>query len=130
MRNNICHYAQIIDLYAPCIVGSSKWNNDFNMNSYCTTTDLTVWSNKILSLSDEAFLLLCLINYGKRWFAELVKMEKKVRRVVFTVVSLGQPHHVTSLSNYSLTHLCIERKREHGQMMMKKNHFRYVATFQ
>ncbi|KAI2502759.1 hypothetical protein MHU86_11663 [Fragilaria crotonensis] len=75
MRDNICYYAQIIDTYAPCIVGS-KWNNTINMENHCATTDRKVWSKKILSISDEAFILLCLINYGKRWFAELVKTEK------------------------------------------------------
>ena len=40
---------------------------------------------KILSISDEAFILLCLINYGKRWFAELVKTEKMVRKTKWLV---------------------------------------------
>ena len=31
-----------------------------------------------MSISDEAFILLCLINYGKRWFAELAKAKKMV----------------------------------------------------
>ena len=78
MRDNICYYAQIIDTYAPCIVGSSRWNNIVNMENHCATTDRKVWSKKILSISDEAFILLSLINYGKRWFADLVKTEKMV----------------------------------------------------
>jgi hypothetical protein len=82
MRDNVCYYAQIIDTYAPaCIVGSSRWNNIVNMETHCTTTDRKVWSKKVLSISDEAaFILLCLINYGKKWFAELVKAEKMVRK--------------------------------------------------
>jgi hypothetical protein len=40
---------------------------------------------KILSISDEAFMLLCLIYYGKRWFAEVLKAEKKVRKVILLV---------------------------------------------
>ena len=78
MRDDICYYAQIIDTYAPCIVGSSKWNNIINMENHCATTDRKVWSKKILSISDEAFILLCLINYRKKWFAKLVKTEKMV----------------------------------------------------
>ncbi len=78
MRDNICYYVQIIDTYAPCIVSSSKWNDIINMENHCATTDWKVWSKKILSISDEAFILLCLINNGKRWFAELVKTEKMV----------------------------------------------------
>jgi hypothetical protein len=79
MRDNICYYAEIIDTYAPCIVGSSRWNNIVNMENHCATTDRKVWSKKVLSISDEAFILLCLLNYGKRWFAELIKVDKMVR---------------------------------------------------
>ena len=49
-----------------------------NIETHCATTDRKVWSKKILSISDEAFILLSLINYGKRWFADLVKTEKMV----------------------------------------------------
>jgi hypothetical protein len=80
MRDNICNYAQTINTYAPSIVGSSRWNSIVNMENHCATTDRKVWSKKILSISDEVFILLCLINYGKRWFAELVKAEKMVRK--------------------------------------------------
>jgi hypothetical protein len=59
MRKNICHYAQIIDTYAPCIITSARWNND-----------RIVQNKKIISISDKAFILLCLINYGKRWKAK------------------------------------------------------------
>ncbi len=85
MRKNICHYAQIIDTYAPCIITSTRWNDNVNMEANCTTTDRRVWNKKILPISDEAFILLCLINYGKRWFAEVLKAEKKVRKVMLLV---------------------------------------------
>jgi hypothetical protein len=85
VRKNICHYAQIIDTYAPCIISSARWNNDVNMEANCTTTDRRVWNKTILLISDEAFILLCLINYGKRWFAEVVKAKKKVRKVILLV---------------------------------------------
>jgi hypothetical protein len=85
MRKNICHYAQIIDTYAPCIVTSARWNDDANMEANCTTTDRRVWNKKILSISDEAFILLCYISYGKRWFAKVFKAEKKVRKVILLV---------------------------------------------
>jgi hypothetical protein len=59
MRKNICHYAQIIDSYTPCIITSARWNNDVNMEANCTATDRRAWNKKILSISDEAFILLC-----------------------------------------------------------------------
>ena len=85
MRKNICHYAQIIDTYAPCIITSARWNSDVNMEANCTTTNRRVWNKKILSISDEAFILLCLINYGKRWFVEVRKAKKNVRKVILLV---------------------------------------------
>jgi hypothetical protein len=57
MRKNICHYAQIIDTYAPCIITSTRWNNDVNMEAYCTTTDRRVWNKKILSISNAIVVL-------------------------------------------------------------------------
>jgi hypothetical protein len=50
------------------------------METHCARTDRKVWSKKILSMGDKAFILLCLINYGKRWLVELVKAEKMVRK--------------------------------------------------
>ncbi len=80
MSNNIFYYAQIINTYAQCIVVSSRWNNIVNIEINCATTDRKVWSQKILSISDEAFILRCLIKYGKRWFGNLVKAKKMVRK--------------------------------------------------
>ena len=71
MRENICHYANIIDDFAPCIVLSKVWNDDVKMNLYCNTSDTKLWANKILSISDEAFLVLVLLNYTNRWIAEI-----------------------------------------------------------
>jgi hypothetical protein len=85
MMKNICHYAQIIDTYASCIITSVRWNDDVNMEANCTTTDRRVWNKKIQLISDEAFILLCLINFGKRWFAEVMKAKKKVRKVILLV---------------------------------------------
>jgi hypothetical protein len=56
------------------------------MEANCTTTNRRVWNKKILSISDEAFILLGLItNYGKRWFAEVLKAKKKVRKVILLI---------------------------------------------
>jgi hypothetical protein len=89
MRKNICHYANIIDTFAPCIVGSGRWNNDVNMQINCNTSDRKVWSQKILSVSDEAFLLLCLLNYAERWCAELSREAKKVRMTTLSSLTIA-----------------------------------------
>jgi hypothetical protein len=38
MRENVCHYCAILDMYSPCIVSYWTWNHDANMNHYCCTT--------------------------------------------------------------------------------------------
>jgi hypothetical protein len=62
IRKNICHCAQIIGTYAPCIITSARRNDDVNMEANCTTTNKRVWNKKILLITDEAFILLCLMN--------------------------------------------------------------------
>ena len=78
MRQNICHYAEVLDTYGPCVVRSTRWNNDSNMELYCTTTDRKAWSENIMTISDEAFILLCLVNYSRRWYHECIKENKVV----------------------------------------------------
>jgi hypothetical protein len=89
MRKNICSYAKVIDTYAPCIVTSGRWNNDVNMQINCNTSDRKVWSQKILSVSDEAFLLLCLLNYAKRWYAESAREARKVRMTMLSSLTIN-----------------------------------------
>ena len=35
MRQNQVHYIALMDVFAPCIVSSSVWNNDALMAKYC-----------------------------------------------------------------------------------------------
>jgi hypothetical protein len=118
LRDNICYYAQIIDTYAPCIVGSSKWNNDLNMDFHCATTNKKVWNRKILSISDETFILLCLINYGKRWFAEFVKAEKLLVSKLSARTSQAATSNLHQL--FFMLYPSSNRKRTHGQRRTKK----------
>ena len=71
-------YAQILDEFAPCLVLAKYWNNDMKMNLYCCTTDQKLWQQHVLSVSDEAFLVLVLLNYSRRWFAEKMRDIQKV----------------------------------------------------
>lgn len=76
MRQNMVHYVNLIDMYAPCIVSSEAWNNTSRMKTYCGDS-MQLFQNHILSVSDEAFLLLILINYTATWKAELdLEMDK------------------------------------------------------
>jgi hypothetical protein len=77
MRANIVNYVHVIDVFAPCIVGSSKWNNDFNMEQNCGDNAQN-FHRHVLSISDEAFLLLVLYNYSATWFGEIKNEHRKV----------------------------------------------------
>lgn len=82
MRADVCHYCAILDMYASCIVSFRTWNDDTKMNRFCCTTDAKLFNAHVLSVSDEAFLLLVLINSGARWMAEIKRECGKVRAIV------------------------------------------------
>ena len=77
MRKNMVHYVQLIDAYAPCVVSSRAWNNEANMAAYCGSND-RLFERHVLSISDEAFMLVVLVNYSTRWQAEYEHDIKKV----------------------------------------------------
>jgi len=77
MRSNIVNYVHVIDIYAPCVVKSSIWNRDAIMTQYCGD-NASNFHNYVLSISDEAFLLLVLINYSATWMAEIEDESCKV----------------------------------------------------
>jgi hypothetical protein len=81
LRNNMIHYVQLIDAYAPCVVSRLAWNNEANMADYCGA-NANMFERKVLSISDEAFLLVVLINYSARWHSEYANDIKKVRNML------------------------------------------------
>ena len=81
MRANVCHYCAILGMYAPCIVSYQTWNHDANMNHYCCTTDPKLFNANMLSVSNEAFLLLVLSIAAQGGCQKLTK--KMVRNVFF-----------------------------------------------
>jgi hypothetical protein len=85
MRANLVNYVNVIDIYAPCIVGTSAWNDETNMRRYCGTSD-DLFHHHVLSKSDEAFWLLVLINYSAgHWLSERqITKSKKVKRIKCT----------------------------------------------
>lgn len=70
MRQNMVNYVHMIDIYAPCIVSTQVWNDETRMRNFCGDS-LQLFHEHILSVSDEAFLLLVLINYTTTWLAEI-----------------------------------------------------------
>ena len=76
MRQNQVHYISLIDVFAPCILSSSVWNDDAVMAEYCGNNEQN-FQEHVLTISDETFLLLVLLNYAARWSAE-VQLENKM----------------------------------------------------
>jgi hypothetical protein len=86
MRQNTVHYVHLIDIFAPCIVSSEAWNNTSRMKNYCGDS-MQLFQNHVLSVSDEAFLLLILINYTATWKAEIdVEIMTQVRAQLWLTV--------------------------------------------
>jgi hypothetical protein len=70
MQQTQVHYIALMDVFAPCIVSSSVWNNDALMAKYCGDNQDNL-QEYVLTISDEAFMLLVLVNYAARLAAEL-----------------------------------------------------------
>jgi hypothetical protein len=82
MRANLVHYVHLIDIYAPFIVGHSQWNDKANMTRYCRDS-ASLFNDFVFSISDEAFVLLVLLNYTETWMVELDEEQSKVRKRVW-----------------------------------------------
>jgi hypothetical protein len=78
MRDNLLHYVNLIDIYAPCIVGRSNWHKHANLNNQCGESS-ALFNDFVFSVSDEAFLLLVLLNYTATWISELKVHRQTVR---------------------------------------------------
>ena len=116
MRKNICFYAHVIDTFAPCIIRSTYWNNDNKMDRYCCTTDQKLWAQHVLSVSDEAFLILLLLNYSSRWYAETRREAQKVGSDNNDHFVLHK-HPIRRLTLSSSSHI---RKMASGQTMTNR----------
>jgi hypothetical protein len=68
MRANLLHYAEFMDLFGPCVVPVSHWNNYQVRQTACHNPHML---DLLLSASDESFILLILVNYAERWKAEV-----------------------------------------------------------
>ena len=79
MRNDILFYSEFLDYYAPAVVGNLTWNDEAKMSAHCCTTDLRTFAKHILSVSDEAFIILVLVNAAPRWLFEIFREKRVVR---------------------------------------------------
>ena len=80
LRENLVQYVNLIDIYVPCIVGRTNWHKNANMNNHCGESS-ALFNDFVFSVSDEAFLLLVLLNYTATWMSELKANRTKVSGV-------------------------------------------------
>ena len=75
MRRNLVHYVHLVHIYA-----SRVWNDKTKMMRNCTDNE-QLFRENVLTVSDEAFMLLVLINYTATWMQEIQDEHHKVCRV-------------------------------------------------
>ena len=95
LRNNNTHYLQLIDTFAPCLVGKYLWNNDAAMERMCSSLQQHEFDN-FFSVSDEAFVLLLIDNYALRWVAEATLQKQLVSQLSRLVSMSAVPHLLTN----------------------------------
>jgi hypothetical protein len=95
LRNNNAHYLQLIDTFAPCLVGKYLWNNDAAMERMCSSLQQHEFDN-FFSVSDEAFVLLLIDNYALRWVAEATLQKQLVSQLSRLVSMFAVPHLLTN----------------------------------
>ena len=87
LRQNMEHYVRFIDVFAPCLIGYSKWNRTQYNFAYASTF------NDVLSTSDETFLVLVIVNYAERWYAEAKKEAVKVSTSIVWFRNIKSSRH-------------------------------------
>jgi hypothetical protein len=74
-------YVQFLCNFGPAITGMSFWNNNKMSKS----------ANKLLTISNEAFIHLCIINYSATWMSQ-----EKRKEGDYTVEILVSTVHCTA----------------------------------
>jgi hypothetical protein len=68
MRANITFYVHFVNHFAPSIVSVRRWNEFKATKHRIAIGEDTL--DEFFSVSDEAFMVLVLLNYYERWTAE------------------------------------------------------------
>jgi hypothetical protein len=75
--SNADTYIQFYIYFGPAVTGVTFWNNNKN----------TKMANELLTISDEAFIHLCIINYSATWKAQ--ERQKRTKHIVEIPVSIA-----------------------------------------
>ena len=76
MRSNITFYVHLVNHFAPGIVSSRRWNKFKATKHRIAIGEDTL--DEFFTVSDEAFMVLVLLNYYDRWTAEF-ELSKSVK---------------------------------------------------
>lgn len=84
MRQNPNSYAMFIDRFASSIIGAKNWGYEGD-NPMKDVVGGRTQFNDVITVSDEAFMLVCMESYRERWLAEVKKKDALVRTLTFKV---------------------------------------------
>jgi hypothetical protein len=80
LRSNMVQYVPFLHRFAPCVISKKKWKRLSGMETLGDGRSYDAFDD-ILSVSDEAFIVLVLLNYSERWLAEGQRQHTQVRNV-------------------------------------------------
>lgn len=70
MRKNMTNYVAFLNRFAPKVITSRRWNNSTLVEDACKGSPHAF--DKLLSVSDEAFMLVVMENYVEQWHAAVL----------------------------------------------------------
>lgn len=70
MRKNMTNYVAFLNRFAPKVITSRRWNNSTLVEDACKGSPHAL--DKLLSVSDEAFMLVVMENYVEQWHAAVL----------------------------------------------------------
>lgn len=79
LRLNLSDYVNFIYLFASCVVPKQTWKQFIRTFPSNPTADMF---NKLLSISDEAFIIVVLLSYEERWRVELQRSQSNNKNLV------------------------------------------------
>ena len=80
-RQEMDEYIQFINHFGPAFTGVAAWNNNKTMGNK--------GPSELLTITDEAFIHLCIINYSATWKAQEKQKSGEDLQVPVSVIHCG-----------------------------------------
>ena len=88
MRQNPIAYTMFVDRFASSIIGNKNWGYEGDNPVQGVVTGTTGF-NDVITVSDEAFMLVCMESYRERWLAEAKQKDALVHTQTTTAAVLS-----------------------------------------